>query len=115
MKTNSLKSLIKESVREVFQEEIKSILMEALKSPESKKDIKENIDPKSMLDKKQMYKNILAEMSSGNDTFSFNSSNVSQFSSSPQYNPPPINTLGEGTRLPDGEVGLDQIMGLLNK
>jgi len=114
MKTNSLKSLIKESVREVFQEEIKSILMEALKSPESKRDLKENVDPKSMLDKKQMYKNILAEMSPNNDTFSFNSSNVSQFSQ-PQYTPPPISTLGEGTKLPDGEVGLDQIMGLLNK
>jgi Trp operon repressor len=114
--TSKLKSIIKDSVREVFQEEIKSILIEALKTPESKKDIKENIDySKNLLDKKQMYKSILNEMGQGNDTFSFNSSDVSKMSNQSQYNPPPVNTLGEGTRLPDGEVGLDKIMGLLNK
>ena len=32
----------------------------------------------------------------------------------PAYTPPPINTAGEGSSLPGGEVGLDQIMGLMN-
>ena len=117
MKTNILKSLIKEAVREVFQEEMKSIIMEAIKSPNTKNVVKENITTPSTpsVNPKQAYKNILSEMGLGGDTMSFNSSDVSKFSSSPTYNPPPTSTLGEGSKLPDGEVNLDQIMGLLNK
>ena len=33
MKTSELKNLIKESVREVFQDELKNILLEAVRSP----------------------------------------------------------------------------------
>ena len=32
----------------------------------------------------------------------------------PVYTPPPVNTAGEGSSLPGGEVSLDQIMGLMN-
>jgi hypothetical protein len=31
----------------------------------------------------------------------------------PAYTPPPVNTAGEGSSLPGGEVSLDQIMGLM--
>jgi hypothetical protein len=32
----------------------------------------------------------------------------------PTYTPPPVNTIGEGSSLPSGEVSLDQIMGIMN-
>jgi hypothetical protein len=33
----------------------------------------------------------------------------------PSYTPPPsVNTMGEGSSLPGGEVSLDQIMGIMN-
>jgi hypothetical protein len=31
----------------------------------------------------------------------------------PAYVPPPVNTTGEGSSLPPGEVSLDQIMGIM--
>jgi hypothetical protein len=43
MKTTDFKKLIKEAVREVIQEELKNILLEALKSP--KQIIKESYPP----------------------------------------------------------------------
>jgi hypothetical protein len=41
-------------------------------------------------------------------TITANSSHVQ-----PAYTPPPVNTAGEGSSLPGGEVSLDQIMGLM--
>jgi len=32
----------------------------------------------------------------------------------PVYTPPPVNTMGDGSSLPPGEVSLDQIMGIMN-
>jgi hypothetical protein len=32
----------------------------------------------------------------------------------PAYTPPPVNTVGEGSSLPSGEVNLDQIINLMN-
>jgi hypothetical protein len=32
----------------------------------------------------------------------------------PTYTPPPVNTAGEGSSLPGGEVSLDQIMGIMS-
>ena len=43
MKQNALKSLIKQAVREAIQEELKDILLEAVKSP--KQTVVEHIQP----------------------------------------------------------------------
>ena len=116
MKTETLKSLIKEAVKEAIQEELKDVLLEAFKA--NKQPIKEsyhtsddrtlnftsNNVPKSPINTKQAYMDILNGMTQGPDTgfkgdFKVNGS---------------INTMAEGSALPQGQLGLDQIMNLIN-
>lgn len=109
MKTDVLKKLIKESVREVIQEELKDILLEALRSPKTV--IKESTQPiespkptftPPTMDTRQKYMDIMKETSLGftsRDAQSFNPNNVGD----------PVNG-----NLGTGEVGMDTIMGLLN-
>ena len=108
MKSSILKTLIKEAVKEAIQEELKEILLEAIRTP--KQTVLENIQPpKQMVDGPSMssneqraaYKNIMGEMSS-----QFTSQNVSK----------PFNPVGgaPGLDLPQGEVNMSQIMGLMN-
>jgi len=109
MKQNALKSLIKQAVREAIQEELKDILLEAVKSP--KQTVVEHIQPSpqkvvegpsmSSNEKRAAYQNILGDMQA-----QFTSQNV----------PQPFNPQGAmpGSDLPSGEVNMDQIMGLMN-
>lgn len=107
MKQNALKSLIKQAVREAIQEEIKDILLEAVRSP--KQTVIENIQPQKIVEgpsmgskeKRAAYQNILGDMQA-----QFTSQNV----------PQPFNPQGgvPGADLPGGEVNMDQIMGLMN-
>lgn len=111
MKTSQFKQLIKESVREAIKEELKDILLEAIKAPkqEIKQEIKENLSsigksmPNTAIDQRAAYMDIIKNMSVGKDELSFNSN---------QFVPTSVNTAGEGTSLPPGEVSLDQILGL---
>lgn len=117
MKTDILKNLIKEAVKEAINEELKDILFEAFKS--GKQPIKESYIPsdnktisftsqnvpKSPIDTKKAYMDILNDMSQGPK---------SGFSGDFKVNGP-INTMSEGSSLPDGQLGLDQIMNLINK
>jgi len=99
MKSTEFKKLIKESVREVFNEELKNILLEALST---KKTISENYttsSPKPEI--KKSYDDIINETK-----MSFTSDNVSSFVPPPNFNP----TTGE---LPPGELNINQIMGLI--
>ena len=103
MKSQVLKNLIKESVREVIQEELKEILLEAVRAPKQVS----NPAPSSPIenkpiseDKRAAYANILGETAG-----QFTSQDVNQF------NPQGIMPGGD---LPQGNVGMDQIMGLLN-
>jgi hypothetical protein len=115
MKIEGLKKLIKEAVREAIQEEIKDILLEAVKSPRAV--VQENYipvpayQPPSTSTINHDFRRNLRDMIGGEfDTvISANSSHAQ-----PSYVPPPVNTSGEGSSLPGGEVGLDQIMGLMN-
>jgi len=110
MKTDGLKKLIKEAVREVIQEELKEILLEAIKSP--KQTIKEAYNPpphtlepsftQPTMDLRQKYKDILGETA-----LSFTSNDVQQ-PFKPQSSDPVNGNLGAG------ELGMDQIMSLLN-
>jgi len=107
MKSTVLKSLIKEAVKEAIQEEIKDILLEAVKAP--KQTVNENVQPQQVVEgpamssneQREAYKNIMGEMSS-----QFTSQNVSK----------PFNPVGgaPGLDLPQGEVNMSQIMGLMN-
>ena len=117
MKTDILKKLIKEAVKEAIQDELKDILLEAVRS--NKQPIRESytpIDsktfnftsnnvPKNPINTKQSYMDILEDMAKGPKSglegeFKVNGS---------------INTMSEGSALPDGQLGLDQIMNLINK
>ena len=119
MKIEGLKKLIKEAVREAIQEELKDILLEAVKSPKAV--VQENYTPApthqpvsfqtSGTTVNHDLKRNLRSMIGGefDATITANSSHVQ-----PAYVPPPVNTAGEGSSLPGGEVSLDQIMGIMN-
>ena len=118
MKIEGLKKLIKEAVREAIQEEIKDILLEAVKSPKtvvSEAYIPVPPQPTAFQTSgttvnHDLKRNLRSMIGGEFDTvITANSSHVQ-----PAYTPPPINTMGEGSSLPGGEVGLDQIMGLMN-
>jgi hypothetical protein len=108
MKTDGLKKLIKEAVREAIQEELKDILLEAVRTP--KTIVKESIQtidtPKPIftqptMDLRSKYADVLGETA-----MSFTSQDAVPFR--PQVSDPVNGNLGAG------EVGMDQIMNLLN-
>ena len=112
MKTEVLKKLIKEAVKEAIQDELKDILLEAVKSPQPQI-VRESIQPNPPLPTnpkyteptmgtRQKYMDVLGETA-----LNFNSSDASSFN--PQGVDPINGSLGEGS------VGMDTIMGLLNK
>jgi hypothetical protein len=110
MKTTDFKKLIKEAVREAIQEELKDILLEAVKSP--KQIVRESYTPPSIpsqpayappsIDFRSKYAEVLGETA-----MSFTSNDVQQ-PFRPQSVDPVNGSLGTG------ELGMDQIMGLLN-
>lgn len=122
MKAGDFKKMIKEAVREVFQEEMREILIEAVKSPKvpiatggygSVTEARTTAGTSTLSEaSRQAFRDMVGGNFSakGQDTFTFNTNNTQ-----PAYTPPPISTIGEGTSLPMGEVNLDQIMGLMNK
>ena len=90
MKLSQLKSIVKEAVKEAIQEEMKDILMEAVRSP-----------------KQTVYENKIG---------------TSTTDVAPPTPTNPINVPLQVTStdtmngsLPQGEVNMDQIMGLMNK
>jgi len=122
MKVDVLKKLIKESVKEAIQEELKEVLLEALKS-NNKNSYRQSSNPSTVqpqfevtnrtstshsspsietkVDLREKYNQALNET-----TLKFTSQDVPKFN--PTTTADPIN----GT-LPDGDVDLSQIMGLL--
>ena len=115
MKIDGLKKLIKEAVREAIQEELKDILLEAVKSPKTV--VSEayipvpTYQPTVTSTVNHDLKRNLRSMIGGefDAAITANSSHAQ-----PTYTPPPVNTAGEGSSLPGGEVSLDQIMGIMN-
>jgi hypothetical protein len=120
MKIDILKKLIKEAVREAIQDELKDILLEAVKSP--KTIVQESYTGTPFLNQPVMatgpttstvnhdVRRNLRNMIGGEfDTVITANSSHAQ----PAYTPPPVNTAGEGSSLPGGEVSLDQIMGIM--
>ena len=109
MKSTDFKKLIKQAVKEAIQEELKDILLEAVKSP--KQVVRESYTPPAQtsqpaytpppIDFRSKYAEVLGETA-----MSFTSNDVQPFR--PQVSDPVNGNLGAG------EVGMDQIMGLLN-
>lgn len=116
MKLSQLKTIVKEAVKEAIQEEMKDILLEAVRSPKQSiseyKPTNANVGvpsptnpvaTKSKEELREGYRNILGETAA-----SFNSSNVGQ--------PLQITTTDTmNGSLPQGEVDMSQIMGLMKK
>ena len=113
MKSTDFKKIIKEAVREVIQEELKDILLEAVKAP--KQIVRESYAPTTnpiqpsqptftppTMDLRSKYMDVLGETA-----LSFTSNDV-QSPFIPQSTDPVNGNLGAG------EVGMDQIMSLLN-
>ena len=110
MKSTDFKKIIKEAVREAIQEELKDILLEAIKSP--KQIVKESYTSPSRtpeppftqptMDARKAYMDIMSETA-----LSFTSRDA-QIPFKPQVSDPVNGSLGAG------EVGMDQIMNLLN-
>jgi hypothetical protein len=124
MDTKVFKKLIKEAVREAIQEELKEILLEAVRAP--KTIIQESHSAPvpistqpivASINARDKYKELLGEMmESKNGNISMTSNDAMSFGAQPGYRPPAtVNTAGEGSALPAGEVNLDQIMGLIKK
>jgi hypothetical protein len=109
MKQSDFKKLIKDAVREVIQEELKDILLEAVKSPKqviretynSPSQTAESSFTKPTVDLRSQYMSVLDETA-----LSFTSQDVQPFR--PQGSDPINGNLGMG------DVGMDQIMSLLN-
>lgn len=114
MKTDALKNLIKEAVREAIQEELKDILLEAVRAPktvvhESIRDTyaQPHIEkPKQLTaqERRDMFSGMLGEMQMGGVA-------TSQYAGN--FQAQPVDTINGA--LPEGSVGLDQIMALMNK
>lgn len=113
MKPTEFKKLIKEAVKEAIQEELKEILLEAVRAPktvvnESVRDTyaQPHIEkPKKLTpaERQAMFGGILEEMQYGGAA-------TSQYAN--EFKPQSVDTINGA--LPEGSVGLDQIMALMN-
>jgi len=123
MKPSEFKTLIKEAVREAFQEELKEILLEAVKAPKGvpvgvggygtvtesqgtyAQPSIENPKQLSSAERRNMFSGIIGEMQQGG---------VANTAYQGTINPSQAVDTVNGA-LPQGEVGLDMIMGLMKK
>ena len=131
MKPSELKSFIKEAVREAIQEELKDILLEAVRAPkapiqetyqmnnllqpvtvDTTTQVTNRTPQKSATEKRAMMESIMGDMRRGQDTLNFTTQNLA---ANTLQITPGMNTSGDGSKLPEGNVGLDMIMGLMGK
>ena len=112
MKLSELKSVVKEAVREAIQEEMKDILLEAVRAPRQMVSSTPIIPNTSMpednrIAMRENIQNVLGGMMPGaNGTLSATSANVPMQVTS-------TDTASPNGSLPVGEVGMDQIMNLM--
>lgn len=111
MKLSQLKSIVKDAVKEAIQEEMKDILLEAVRVP--KATIQENVTHKPLpkADKQQLRENMMGVLDGmrpgANGTLSATTSNI------PLQVGGNIDTTSPNGSLPAGNVSMDQIMGLM--
>jgi hypothetical protein len=123
MKLSQLKTIVKEAVKEAIQEEMKDILLEAVLSPKQivseYKPTNSNVGTSSPTNPvatktreeiRENYMNVLSGMMPGaNGTLNVNTNSI------PLQVNGPMDTTSPNGSLPQGEVSMDQIMGLMNK
>jgi len=112
MKLSQLKSIVKDAVKEAIQEEMKDILLEAVRVP--KATVQETVtqQPMPKADKAQLRENMMNVLDSmrpgANGTVKATTADM----------PLQVNGFGDTTspngKLPEGNVSMDQIMGLMN-
>ena len=120
MKVDALRKIIKETVKEAIQEELKDMLFESFKNQRSgggvsltpppiepKQPIQEAAAPVDRQQIREGYMNVLGDMKS-----QFTTGHVPQ-TQGVQVNGP-MDTAGPNGKLPEGEVSLDQVMGLMS-
>ena len=112
MKLDVLRKIIREEVKGAIQEELKDILLEAVKSSkpmmhEAQPQIQQQPQAvtKSKEQLRESYRNIL-----GDTAANFNSSKVTQ-----PLRVTSTDTASPNGQLPDGDVPMDMIMGLMNR
>jgi hypothetical protein len=125
MKPSEFKKMIKEAVKEAIQEELREIILEAVRTPKGTPvgvggygNVNESIaydtyaqphisQPKQLTaeERKNMFSQMLGEMQTGGVANTAYAGNV-QLSG-------PVDTINGA--LPEGQVGLDQIMSMMNK
>ena len=109
MKLDILRKIIREEVKGAIQDELKEILLEAVKS--NKQPIQETqpfkspSSPETKANLRENYKNILGETAA-----SFNTSQIGQ-----PLQVTSTDTASQNGKLPEGEVSMDQIMGIMNR
>jgi len=116
MKSSELKKLIKEAVKEAIHEEMKDILLEAIRAPQINKlstpspvmesnttlNKVDSTPAMNSIEQREAYQNILGGMSNG-----FTTNNIPQ-KFNPQGGVP-------GGDLPSGEVDMSQIMNIMGR
>ena len=130
MKLSQLKSIVKDAVKEAIQEEMKDILMEAVRSP--KQTVYENrmgtpttdvaapnpmnpvmqtsMPEDNRIAMRENIQSVLGGMMPGaNGTISATTNNI------PLQMTGNVDTASPNGSLPQGDVSMDQIMGLMNK
>ncbi len=120
MKLSQLKTIVKEAVKEAIQEEMKDILMEAVRAPkqtvyENKMgtpttDVAKPMSEDNRMAMRENIQNVLSGMMPGvNGTLSANTNTM------PLQMSGPIDTSSPNGSLPQGDVSMDQIMGLMKR
>ena len=113
MKLTELRKVIREEVREAIQEELKDILLEAVRSPKptissgnSFTTTPVETNKSSLQEQKEARSAIMNKMMMGNGNMNLTSADVNTFQARPVDS--------ANGQLPEGNVGLDAIMGLMN-
>jgi len=111
MKVEVLKKIIKEAVREAMQDELKDMLFESFKNQRSvgpsltPPPVEPKAPPVDRQALREQYRNVLGETAQ-----SFQSQHVAQ-----PLRVTSTDTTSPNSQLPQGDVSMDQIMGLMNK
>jgi hypothetical protein len=119
MKLDILRKIIREEVKGAIQEELKDLLLEAIRTPKQIVETKTytppilntelNSSPTATISKEQLrenYRSILGETAA-----SFNTSQIGK----PLQLNGSMDTSSPNGKLPEGEVPMNMIMGLMNK
>jgi len=107
MKLTELRKVIREEVKAAIQEELKDILLEAVKTPKSTITETQTVAKPDPEAQKAFRQQMLSQMASGNGNMTLTSNDTNTFV-------PTGMATAEGSALPPGNVGLDQIMGIIN-